>query len=293
VTSGLLVTAHAEGGLYVWSDLDGTLVRNLKGHVADINSVRFFPSGTVLLSGGADMILKIWTLAQEGLCAAELKGHTRGILSTGIIERGRNIVSTSRDGTAILWDVPSQSIIYRWGDSQNANAANDCHVAHSVPCGGPSLDERDVGTDGKILYIGTESGKLLGYDMRERREVFCTKEKSAINAVTSLPSTSYLISGLHDGTVSCWDVRKFDSPTHSLQASLVTRLLPSASTETQCGCWVSCGDGSVFNWDLKKQEISLSLVGDTEPINALLQRSNDIISVSRVGTVRAYSTKLE
>lgn len=73
-------------------------------------SCRFFPSGIVVLSGGADTQLKIWS-AETGRCAATLTGHQAGISSTAIVERGRNVVSTSRDGTARLWDVGQQSII--------------------------------------------------------------------------------------------------------------------------------------------------------------------------------------
>ena len=51
--------------------------RNLKGHVSDINFCRFFPSGVVILSGGADMMLKVWS-AETGQCAATFTGHTGG-----------------------------------------------------------------------------------------------------------------------------------------------------------------------------------------------------------------------
>jgi proteasomal ATPase-associated factor 1 len=43
----------------------------------DINTSRFFPSGKVVLSGGADFALRIWDL-NTGNCAAMLKGHTKG-----------------------------------------------------------------------------------------------------------------------------------------------------------------------------------------------------------------------
>lgn len=43
----------------------------------DIYSCRFFPSGIVVLSAGADMQLKIWA-ADTGKCPVTLKGHTAG-----------------------------------------------------------------------------------------------------------------------------------------------------------------------------------------------------------------------
>lgn len=53
--------------------------RVLEGHVGDVYTCRFFPSGIVILSGGADLQLKIWS-ALDGSCPRTLTGHTRGKL---------------------------------------------------------------------------------------------------------------------------------------------------------------------------------------------------------------------
>ena len=53
------------------------LQHNLQGHISDVNTCRFFPSGKVVLSGGADLRLKIWS-AEDGSCPVTLKGHTGG-----------------------------------------------------------------------------------------------------------------------------------------------------------------------------------------------------------------------
>ena len=51
--------------------------RELTGHFGDVYSCRFFPSGLVILTGGADTQLKIWS-AENGQCAATLTGHKAG-----------------------------------------------------------------------------------------------------------------------------------------------------------------------------------------------------------------------
>lgn len=53
--------------------------RELTGHVGDLTTTRFFPSGQVILSGGTDMQSKIWGL--DGSNPVTLKGHTRGLLA--------------------------------------------------------------------------------------------------------------------------------------------------------------------------------------------------------------------
>lgn len=35
----------------------------------------------------------------------KLKGHSRSVTDTAILERGKNVVSCAKDGTVRLWDV--------------------------------------------------------------------------------------------------------------------------------------------------------------------------------------------
>ena len=51
--------------------------RKLEGHFGDVYSCRFFPSGVVVLTGGADTQVKVWS-AESGQCAATLRGHQAG-----------------------------------------------------------------------------------------------------------------------------------------------------------------------------------------------------------------------
>ena len=59
--------------------------RDLEGHYGDVYTCRFFPSGIVVLSGGADMQLKVWS-AETGKCAANIIGHTAGKTSGRLIQ---------------------------------------------------------------------------------------------------------------------------------------------------------------------------------------------------------------
>lgn len=44
----------------------------------DVNKVRFFPSGLVVLSCGEDMSVRVLS-AETGLCYRTFHGHTRGL----------------------------------------------------------------------------------------------------------------------------------------------------------------------------------------------------------------------
>ncbi|PNJ51381.1 PAAF1 isoform 14, partial [Pongo abelii] len=64
---GLGVSSSTDGTMKIWQASNGELRRVLEGHVFDVNCCRFFPSGLVVLSGGMDAQLKIWS-AEDASC---------------------------------------------------------------------------------------------------------------------------------------------------------------------------------------------------------------------------------
>ncbi|KAL7983123.1 hypothetical protein Chor_010465 [Crotalus horridus] len=168
--------------------------RNLEGHVYDVNCCRFFPSGIVVLSGGMDARLKIWS-ADSGSCVATFQGHKAGILDTAIVERGRNVVSSSRDGTARLWDcgrLTCLGVIADCGSPVNGIALNA--TDNSLNLGSPEElpSEREVGTEGKLLLLAREDKKLQGVGLQSRQP---------------------------DGTIYQLDVRNTKAPVRVIQRS--------------------------------------------------------------------------
>lgn len=76
----------------------------LAGHASDITSVRFFPSGEVVLTTSLDMRAKIYS-AIDGSNPRTLAGHTRAVYCSAILGRGREVLTGSADGTVRVWDV--------------------------------------------------------------------------------------------------------------------------------------------------------------------------------------------
>ena len=56
-------------------------------------------------------------------CISQLH-HFTGITSTSIVDRGRNVLSASRDGTARLWDVGTQQCLATY--APEAGVVNQC-----------------------------------------------------------------------------------------------------------------------------------------------------------------------
>lgn len=77
--------------LHVPSVLQSTLT----GHVGDVYKCKFFPSGEVVVSGGADMQLRVWC-ALTGKCPVTLSGHRMAVTDFDFIDKGKNIISVSK-----------------------------------------------------------------------------------------------------------------------------------------------------------------------------------------------------
>ena len=221
---------------------------------------RFFPSGTVILTGGADFRLKIWS-AETGTCAATLVGHRGAVNDVGVVDRGRNVVSAGNDGAVKLWDVGRSSVIHSF-DELGLGAINgfSLGVADRRSGGEPSVDaeQREVGTDGKFVIVAGEGagsgiggggngdvggGKVAGLVVKSREKFFELPTPSPVNACLALDDRTFAY-GLQDGVVAVADLRNLKASLHAEKESrgAVLTLSPFRSG----GFLVGTQDGSAF-----------------------------------------------
>ncbi|GIY17702.1 proteasomal ATPase-associated factor 1, partial [Caerostris extrusa] len=95
VTKELCVSVCSENKLLIWNALTGTILRRP---------------------------------CVGWKCAVTLTGHTAAVTDTAIVDRGRNIVTLSKDGTARLWDCGKSSCCLHVISKENGNI-NCCAVA--------------------------------------------------------------------------------------------------------------------------------------------------------------------
>lgn len=75
--------------------IPGEVLQDLKGHGGPVYKCRFFPSGVVILSAGADGSCRVWS-AESGINPVTLIGHKMAITDFKIVEKGRNVVTVSK-----------------------------------------------------------------------------------------------------------------------------------------------------------------------------------------------------
>ncbi|KFO24022.1 Proteasomal ATPase-associated factor 1 [Fukomys damarensis] len=257
--------------------------RVLEGHVFDVNCCRFFPSGLVVLSGGMDAQLKIWS-AEDASCAATFKGHRGGILDTAIVDRGRNVVSGSRDGTARLWDCGRSAclgVIADCGSSINGVAVGAAD--NSINLGSPEqipIYPRNMTVFASTAFVREQCQLLLP----EVNQVFLFIGSDAFNCCTFL-SGFLLLAGTQDGNIYQLDVRSPRAPVQVIHRSGAPVL---SLLNFRDGFIASQGDGSCF---IVQQDLdyAIELTGaDCDPVYKAATWEKQIYTCCRDGLLRRY-----
>jgi proteasomal ATPase-associated factor 1 len=221
---GLGVSACTGGEVKIWDTDRGIARRTFEGHVDEATVCKFFPSGVVVITGGVDMRLKIWS-AETGDNPVTMTGHAGAITDVAIIDKGRNVLSTSRDGRARLWDVGESSCLHEYDVGKGVINSCDLQQLEGL-CTETSEErsDREVGTEGKVLAVGCEAGRVSLIDVRSREVVKFVDVGDAVNVVRWAGSVdgSLLAVGCENGRMVFLDTRKFDasSPTAVIHDSL-------------------------------------------------------------------------
>jgi WD40 repeat protein/serine/threonine protein kinase len=100
----LVITGSEDRTARIWDTRSGNLIRVLDGHTAPVGAVAFSPdaSGSRLLTGSRDNSARLWDTI-TGKEILSLPGHTQEVTAVRFSPDGRNVLTASRDGTAIIW----------------------------------------------------------------------------------------------------------------------------------------------------------------------------------------------
>uniref|UniRef100_T1IYX6 Uncharacterized protein n=1 Tax=Strigamia maritima TaxID=126957 RepID=T1IYX6_STRMM len=286
---GLGVSVCAKNKLKIWDVQRGIIRRELLGHVGDVYSCRFFPSGLVILSAGADMQLKIWS-AETGQCPVTMTGHTAAILDTAIVDKGRNVISVSRDGSAKLWDCGNSACLTTL--IQLNNTINGCYLGcPETGLGHLSNEEpensREVGTNGKLLLLACEDNCFRGVCVRSRQNIFTHPCEAPVNACCQVNSLQTVF-GCQNGEIKLLDLRNtrdtVDTWLHS--AASILSIIPLNE-----GFVCSKLDGSCMYYS-PKLDNSWQLSGpDCDPVYKIAFDETHLYTCCRDGIIRKYEVK--
>jgi len=102
-----VLTGSEDNSAMIWDTATRQKLLTLEGHTAPVASVTFLPDakhpeGTRVLTGSQDNTAKLWDAA-TGKEILTLKGHSQEVTCVNASTSGRYVLTSSRDGTAVVW----------------------------------------------------------------------------------------------------------------------------------------------------------------------------------------------
>ncbi|KAG6914869.1 hypothetical protein DXG01_014844 [Tephrocybe rancida] len=187
-------------------------------HQSTATHLQFFPSSRVLLSAGADFALCVLPAdlpdtssgpeapstanSTRLLPARTMRGHTRPVTATAILGPGRNVLSTSLDGTLKVWDIPSSTALPSV-PSQSTQPILSATLASVA-------SDPQSPVDGTTVFGGLQDGSVQLFDLRARNGVVQTPATTGYGGASALAHSTaqHLLSvGSTKGLVCIYDTR--------------------------------------------------------------------------------------
>ncbi|ODQ79121.1 hypothetical protein BABINDRAFT_162183 [Babjeviella inositovora NRRL Y-12698] len=288
--------------VYATGDVRGCLTLNTQppitvpgAHHADITDMRFFPSGQVLLSVGADLCARVWAL--DGTSPRTLVGHTARITACAMIGRGRNVLTGSRDGSIRLWECGSGGMVHEFRRIRDLADPVTSIVVVADPAVTPEtpLSSQEFEVLGKYVFGGYESGIIQQYSVADRSMgvSFLSVDHSAVTCLAG--STTYseqyvLFAGYENGMVRVWSLGE-TAPLQSFKVSDE----PVTSLSVDIDLVVAGGMDKLVRFSLegalRGEWDATWLVGaaDSAVFNKVKQEGGRVYAVGKHGVVAIYA----
>ena len=234
----ILLAVDQNGGLRAYSIADPAHPRTLgTAPGADALGAAVSPDGTVVASGGADQVLRLWRLAEGQLRpAGTVTGNTSPINRVVFAPNGKTVAAVGDDSTVRLWNV---------ADPDRPGAA-----AIVIGAGGPITDIA-YRPDSDMIAVGATDSDIRLWDITSParpRLIATLSGPMPADSVAFSPDSQSLATGFDDGSVRLWPLRDPAHPGAPIvlrgHSDRVTALAFAANSSL-----ISAGmDGRVVAW---------------------------------------------
>lgn len=172
--------------------------KDLFSHYGCVNAIEFSEEGELLVSGGDDRRVLLWSLSEaiydRGAPISMKKTHNSNIFCVAFDSKNKKIFSGGNDDQVIIHEIFSGNAI--------------CTIPHRKPVYGLSVNPQND----EIISTAGEDGRLLLYDIREapnQEALILAKQKTGFHSVMFNPTKPrYLVSANSEEGVALWDCRK-------------------------------------------------------------------------------------
>ncbi len=159
-------------------------LNRLEGHSDVLWDVNFSPDGQLIVSGGVDHTLKLWT--PEGKLLKTLKGHHETISSVSFSPDGQMIASSSQDQTVKLWNL----------DGETASVS----VPLTLKGHQDKVSSVSFSPDGEMLASASEDQTVKLWTRQGRLVRTLNPQNLGLNWVSFSPDGKIIATAGNDGT---------------------------------------------------------------------------------------------
>jgi toxoflavin biosynthesis protein ToxC len=264
-----LVSASSDYSARIWSVPEMRLHAVLAGHGDDVDMAVFSPDDTRIATCALDRCVRIFD--RDGRCLRTMHGHTGNVLSIAWSPDGREVVSSSVDGTVRRWD-----------------------AATGAPAGLVDLQVRtdtvEIGPDGTV-YAGDDRGRIAligGPEGGDGVPRFIQLHRAGVKKIALDAYGETLVSMSYDQSIATW---RIGGPNRLMLLARST--LPESVWARACAV---LDDGRVVTGTFGSRYAVFDPVADTwdlrgvaagDAINAVLQVGSTAYTVGDAGRVLA------
>ncbi|XP_066910234.1 guanine nucleotide-binding protein subunit beta-5-like [Clytia hemisphaerica] len=184
-----ILTASSDKTSGLWDVESSHLIRDFKGHSADVTSLDFQKSsGHCFATGSADHQVGVWDM-RTGNCVQSFYSHTDEVNQVRFFPSGDAVASVSDDMTCQLFDL-------------RMNARLALFKRNSILFPACSLD---FSLNGRLLFVGYGDHSFHVWDTLKGSHCGCMySHENKVNVLKLSSDGSYLATGSWDQSVKLW-----------------------------------------------------------------------------------------
>ncbi len=238
-----LVTGNAAGELILWDITSGQELAKMLTNDW-ITSLTYTPNGNHVVVGERSGRIAYWNVSrrQEDVNVEPLTGHNTTVSMLEISKSGDYLVSTSRDGTAVIWRA---EIFPPIGPVQHTLSGIHTNEINSLV----------YNADGQELISGSQDGIFVFWDLSQNPPTGRVRYSStSVNVVAYSRDGRYIATGGGDSNVILWDAilqTPFETPLTGHTGEVISLAFNSSGEILATGS----DQGEIILWDTNSRNV--------------------------------------
>lgn len=253
----------------VWDAQAGTLLHELAGHRDWIRAVRFFPSGSQLLTAGNDRRLLRWTISDGGIVYRQFAQQDGAVAAVALQGEPTHVAAVGFEPRLALYNLGNGT-----SRRQLACPCRDMRAVAFAPRGGILAA---AGRNGHIRIWKLEDLQRPARDIPAHRQ--------RIRALEFSPDGGHLVSAGEDRSVRIWNA---DTGEMQMQWDTPGAKVFAVAFLDEDKLATAGSDNLIRLWDLAAGRQTDVLRGHTGSVAALDYRHGVLASASFDTTVRVW-----